>query len=98
MNKSAHAVVVVILGKEYKIACAEEETETLLSAARELDRQMREIRDSGKVTSPERIAVMAALNLTHELNQARSMVEQPSRGISDKLVQLRKKLEDALAE
>ena len=55
------------MGKEYKIACEPEEQENLIQSASELDAQLRKMRDSGKVGSPERIAVMAALNLSHEL-------------------------------
>ena len=49
------------------VACPEEERDALARAARHLDSKMREIRSSGKVFGTERIAVMAALNITHEL-------------------------------
>ncbi len=96
MSKAAGAVTVTIMGKEYKIACCEDEKEGLLNSARELDKQMREIRDSGKVTSPDRIAVLAALNLTHEIKQMQSMMASPAQGVVDKLQQLRLKIEKTL--
>ena len=52
---------VSILGREFRIACPEPERDRLLQSAVLLDRKMREIRDAGKVSSLERIAVMAAL-------------------------------------
>lgn len=58
---------VTVLGREYKVACAEHERDDLVEAVSYLDQRMREIRDSGKVTGIERIAVMAALNIAHEL-------------------------------
>ncbi len=67
MNKRLQTVLVTIMGKEYKIACEPHEQENLLKSAHDLNEQMCKMRDSGKVIGPERIAVMAALNLSHEL-------------------------------
>ena len=58
---------VYILDKDYQVACPEDEREALLSAASELDRRMRAIRQTGTVIGMERIAVMAALNLANEV-------------------------------
>ena len=63
----ANTVTLQILDKEYRIACPAEERDNLESAARYLNDKMREIRSSGKVIGADRIAVMAALNITHEL-------------------------------
>ena len=62
---------VQIVGREYKIACREHERSDLLEAVAFLDRRMREIRDAGKVSGAERIAVMAALNIANELLRER---------------------------
>ena len=67
MTAKAKALDVSIMGRSYKVACAEEEREALLQAVTYLDRKMNEIKVAGKVASLERIAVMAALNITHEL-------------------------------
>ena len=56
-----------IMGRESRVACPPEEREELLEAVAYLNNRMREIRDSGKVVGSERIAIMAALNITHEL-------------------------------
>jgi cell division protein ZapA len=56
-----------ILGKDYQVACPVEEQEALIKAGAELDRRMKMIRQSGSVIGLERIAVMAALNLAHEV-------------------------------
>ncbi len=56
-----------IMGRTYKVACEDEEREALLVAVEYLDRKMTEIKSAGKVASAERIAVMAALNIAHEL-------------------------------
>jgi cell division protein ZapA len=67
MSEKAKAVDITILGREYRVACTDDERESLLTAAAFLDRRMREIRDTAKITGNEKIAVMAALNIAHEL-------------------------------
>lgn len=59
-----------IQGREYRVACAPEETDSLQAAAGLLNARMAEIAAATKSTG-ERLAVMTALNLAHELNQAR---------------------------
>ncbi len=63
---SSNGVAIKILGKEYQVACPEDQTHSLLDAAFLLDSKMKEIRASGKIIGADRIAVMAALNLAHE--------------------------------
>ena len=63
-------VSVNILDKEYQVACPPEQEAELIVSASYLDKQMRSIRETGKVIGLERIAVMAALNISHELLQA----------------------------
>jgi len=70
MSETHPPIKVQILGKEYPIACPEDEQHDLLIAARYLDEKMRMIRDNGRIIGTERIAVIAALNITHELLQA----------------------------
>ena len=56
-----------IMGREFRVACPEDEQKGLLEAVDYLNRKMHEIRDNGKVVGLERIAIMAALNIAHEL-------------------------------
>ena len=90
-----HTVTVKILDKDYQVACPEEQEAQLITSAKYLDKQMRGIRDTGKVIGLERIAVMAALNIGYELLQA---PEESSAGQvnSDGLKRLSGKLDDAL--
>ena len=60
-------VEVNLLGRSYRVACDDSEREALMAAVAYLDGKMNEIRKSGKVMGAERIAVMAALNVAHEL-------------------------------
>jgi len=72
MNQKSKSLDVTIMGRTYKVACSEEERNALLSAVAYLDRKMGEIKSTGRVASAERIAVMAALNITHELLSSRN--------------------------
>jgi cell division protein ZapA len=66
MAESAKTIEISILGRSYKIACEEGEREALLGAVAYLDGKMSEIKNAGKVSGTDRIAVMAALNIAHE--------------------------------
>lgn len=74
MSRKPGTFSVTILEKEYQVACPEDQQAELLLSARHLDEQMRAIRATGKVIGLERIAVMAALNISHELLQTRNGV------------------------
>ncbi|HEX5336941.1 MAG TPA: cell division protein ZapA [Gallionella sp.] len=67
MSTPTKTLDIKILDRELRIACPEDERGELLDAVAYLDKKMRDIRDTGKVASVERIAMMAALNITHEL-------------------------------
>jgi len=64
---------VSLLGRDFKVACKETERAELTDAVALLDRRMREIRETGKIAGAERIAVMAALNLAHDLLRERKL-------------------------
>ena len=74
---------VSILGREYRVACGDHEREALLEAVALLDGRMREIRDAGKVTGAERIAVMAALNIANDLLRERKETAAMAQGPID---------------
>jgi cell division protein ZapA len=56
-----------ILDREFRLAVDEEDKPRLLEAVRMVDDRMRHIRDNGRVSGLERIAIMAALQLAHEI-------------------------------
>lgn len=60
-------VVVKIFDKEYTVACPEGQEQALILSAKRVDQEMRHVREAGKVLGTDRIAVMVALNLAHEL-------------------------------
>jgi len=77
-SETATPVCVSVLDKEFRIACPPQERDSLIRAARHLDNKMREIRHTGKVIGNDRVAVMAAINLTHELLQLRDAYDRLS--------------------
>lgn len=91
-----HTVALNILGKEYKIICTADEQVDLVNSARQLDQQMRDIRQSGKVSGGERVAVLAALNLTHELIQSKGKSTPVAPTLGKKLNKMYLKIETAL--
>ena len=67
MKPDGPGIEISILDRKLRVACAEDEQQELLRAVRYVDAKMREIRDRGKVIGGERIAILAALNIAHEL-------------------------------
>jgi cell division protein ZapA len=67
MAEGPKTVEVSLLGRTYRVACTDAERDSLMQAVAYLDAKMNEIRKAGKVMGAERIAVMAALNVAHEL-------------------------------
>ena len=86
MKDGGRAIEVNILDRTLKIACREEEKADLLRAVEVLDAKMREIRGQSKVLSVERIAIMAALNLAHDL-----LIAQRASGFDTEAFQRRMK-------
>lgn len=75
--KDSHArVQVKILDKEYQVSCPSHEKEALLLAASELDQRMRKVRNTGAMIGVDRIAVMVALNLCHELQECKRLLNE----------------------
>ncbi len=60
-------ITVHILDRDYRLSCAPSEKVALLAAVEHVDAQMKAIRDQGRITSSERIAVFAALNIASAL-------------------------------
>ena len=91
------AINVSIMGKDYLVACGEDERQDLLRSAEFLNRKMCEIRDTGKIIGTDRIAVMAALNIAHELlSQANNADDSQQHAMRDRIMNLSNKIEDAL--
>lgn len=89
-------VTVRILDKEYLISCDDSEREQLHTAVTLLNMKMKDVKDSGKVIGSERIAVMAALNIAHELLAYKRQNADYTKTIDRTIQRLRDKLDGAL--
>lgn len=92
---SPATATITLLGKQYQINCGQNEREELLESARILNQKLTEVRDSGSVIGLERIAMMAALNLAHELVKAQKSSQADSH-ISSGIDRLQDKISSAI--
>lgn len=96
MGTETIPVAVKILGKELRVACKEGEQKALLAAAELLNNRMLEVKSSGKVIGADQVAVMAALNLTHELLQQKEDFGGVNTAVSKRVEAMQEKIEDSL--
>ena len=92
---TARSVTVKLLDKEYTINCPEGAEAEVIASADHLNGIMREIRTSGRIVGLERIAIMAALNVSHELIKARESLQQ--QGDEARMRRLQDKIERTLS-
>lgn len=92
----AKPVSVTVLQKEYKISCPPEEQDALIRSAALVDQKMREIREQGKSSGQDRVAIMAAINIAYELLQTQSTHQDGVGSVANELSRLRVQIEDAL--
>ncbi len=96
MKANTKPIRVHILEKEYLIACPDEEREALFASAEFLTGKMKEIRDTGKIVGADRVAVMAALNMAHELLGQKTVKDDYQLNISQRIRALQDKIDVAL--
>lgn len=98
MNREAETVTVRILDREYRVMCTPEERRDLMESALFLDQQMREIRDSGRVSSMDKIAVMCALNMAEEVLRLRQELAERREKVDQRVRELADQLDRALTQ
>lgn len=91
-----NSISIKILGRDYQIACGPDEENALRQAATYLNKQMEQIKKHGPTLGFEKIAVMTALNISHELLQNSQQANNSESGAQQFLTHLEKKLESAL--
>jgi cell division protein ZapA len=89
-------ITVTIFDKEYVVGCKENEREALFASVQYLNDKMAEQRDNGNVIGSERIAVMAALNITHEYLEVRRNNETMATDIGEGIARIQGKIAEAL--
>lgn len=97
MMATSIPVTVYILDKEYRVACPEDEHSALLASASLLNTRMKQIRESGKVIGADRVAVIAALNLTHEFLNEKTSRETFGRDVTQRIRSIENRIDNVLA-
>ena len=95
MASDKQAVKVSIMQREFTIACNEEETQGVIEAASYLDKQMRAIANNNHALGADRCAIMAALNISHELLEARKSMGEGSE-VTNRLEKLHEQIDQAM--
>lgn len=93
---TSNTVSVTILDKEYRVSCTEEERAGVEKSARFLDEKMQSIKQSGRIIGLDRIAVMAGLNITHDLLVEDQKKNGLSLDVTQKINALQNKLDFAI--
>jgi cell division protein ZapA len=96
-TEASEPVAVSILDREFLVACTADERPGLIAAARYLDGKMREMRSAARGAGLDRVAILAALNISHELLDARQKDSAESARLAEKLQAINAKLERAVA-
>lgn len=99
MTKPASEPVSIrLLDREYTVGCEPDERDGLMAAAKLLDAKMREVRGGNRMAALDRVAVLAALNLAHELQQLRSENDSRERELARTLGDLNRRLDGLLEQ
>lgn len=96
MSEKPIPVSAKILDKEYTISCPPDEHAALLSSVQHVDDKMREIRSGSKIISSERLAVMAAINIAHEMLMSKGQVANIDMDVITRLDDLQAKIHESL--
>ncbi len=92
------ALTINLLGREFRVGCPEGEEKLLLATVDYLNRKLKEVRDVGKVTGNERIALMAALNIAHEyLSRKVPIAGTDNQAIERRIIAMQETVDSALA-
>lgn len=98
MSQEPKPVNIKILDKDYLISCNDEEREQLYTAAKYLNNKLQELKNSGKVIGTERIAVMAALNITSEYLAYRQENNDYTHNVDIAIRRIQDKISEALTK
>lgn len=98
MSADAKGVTINLMGRDFKVACKDGEEKQLLASVEYVNRRIQEIKDSGKVVGTERIALIAALNITHDFLIAKTPKGFDTVELRRRIQSMQATIDDALAE
>jgi cell division protein ZapA len=89
------SLTIKVLEKEYRVACPPDEKDGLLASANLLNDKLNEIKQKGSVIGTERIAIMAALNMSHEIINGQSLVGEHD-DLNDRIDSLSERIDNSM--
>ena len=95
--KNQNSLSIIILDKEYRVACPPDEQDNLQASANELNKKLTEIKTKGAVIGTERIAIMAALNLCHEMLTGKALQSEYAE-LNTRIESLSDKIDSSIGE
>ena len=97
MNEQSTSVQVKIMDKEYQVNCPPSDKEALIKSARYLDENMSKIKGRGNIHGVEKIAVMAALNITHDMLRKNRLINETRHATAQQVQGIETKIDSAIA-
>lgn len=97
MSKVENIIAIKILDRTYNIKCLPEEAQDLQESARYVDEQMRKLRQSSSITNTDRIAVVTALNICHELLVLKKQQNQCIDSMNERIHDMQQRIQNYLA-
>ena len=91
------SLTIKVLEKEYRVACPPDEKESLIASATILNDKLMQIKSKGSVISTERIAVMAALNMSHEILNGKELVGEHA-DLNERIDSLSERIDNSMRE
>jgi cell division protein ZapA len=93
VSSASEPVSIRLLDREYTVGVNPSERDSLMAAARLLEEKMREVRGANRIAAVDRVAVLAALNIAHELQQLRDEQARRDRELASALDRLQQRLD-----
>ncbi|MEZ7831534.1 MAG: cell division protein ZapA [Gammaproteobacteria bacterium] len=97
MSEESTSVQVKIMDKEYQVNCPPSDKEALIKSARYLDENMSKIKGRGNIHGVEKIAVMAALNITHDMLRKNRLINETRHATAQQVQGIETKIDSAIA-
>ena len=97
MSDQPSSIQVKILDKEYQVNCPPSDKEALIKSARYLDENMSKIKGRGNIHGVEKIAVMAALNITHDMLRKNRLINETRHATAQQVQGIETKIDSAIA-
>lgn len=98
IDVDTHIVSVRILGKNYNIKCPPEQADALRESAQFIEQKLREMKQHSGSANTDRMLVVMALNMHHELNALKSEKSQLSHSVEDKLNSIQSRIQSFLSQ